>query len=335
MKSLLSRIWGCINDFIYDLRCSIYHKTVKRDPNKPLRMQSQKRKNMVFYIVMLALPMLQFFLMWFSTNINHILLAFKEYDSEMNYTWTLNNFKTVIDNFLHNQELQLSLRNSVLFYLLVEIISLPTSLFIAFYFYKKWKHADRIRLIIMIPAMISSVVTVTCFYYLMDRGYPLLVKLFTGKEVLGLLVNSNTRMPMLLAYNIFYSLAGSFLFYSSAMSDVDDGISDAAKIDGANIFQEFTKITLPMIFPLLSTFIVAGAAGILIGDYGMYAFAQTGGNALPTMGYYFTVYVTQDGAERRFPYFSALGLVLTFFTCIIVFSLRAWLRRFDPFEEKE
>lgn len=335
MKSLLSRLWGCVSDFFYDLGCKLHHKFVKRDPNKPLRMESQKRKNMVFYIVMMAIPMLQFFLMWFSTNINHILLAFKEYDSEMNYTWTLNNFKTVIDNFLHNQELQLSLRNSVLFYLLVEIISLPTSLFIAFYFYKKWKHADRIRLIIMIPAMISSVVTVTCFYYLMDRGYPLLVKLFTGKEVLGLLVNSNTRMPMLLAYNIFYSLAGSFLFYSSAMSDVDDGISDAAKIDGANIFQEFTKITLPMIFPLLSTFIVAGAAGILIGDYGMYAFAQTGGNALPTMGYYFTLYVTQDGAERRFPYFSALGLVLTVLTCIIVFSLRAWMRRFDPFEEKE
>lgn len=334
MKRLLSRVWRCICDIFYNIECKIYHKFVKRDPNKPTRLQSQKRKDMVFYIIMMAIPMLQFSIMWFGTNINHILLAFKEYDSEMNYTWTLNNFRTVFENFRGNQELQLSLRNSVLFYLLVEIISLPTSLFIAFYFYKKWAHADKIRLIIVIPAMISSVVTVTCFYYLMDRGWPLLVKMITGEEVLGLLVNKKTSMPMLIAYNIFYSLAGSFLFYSSAMSDVDDGISDAAKIDGANILQEFTKITLPMIFPLLSTFIVAGAAGILIGDYGMYAFAQTGGNSVPTMGYYFTLYVTQDGAERRFPYFAALGLVLTFFTCIIVFSLRAIMRKFDPFEEK-
>lgn len=335
MKRLLSGAWEVICDFLYDIKCKLYHKIVKHDPNKPMRMQTQKRKDMVFYIVMMALPLLQFFIMWFSTNINHILLAFKEYDSDMNYTWTLNNFKTVFDNFLNNQELQLSLRNSVLLYLLVEIISLPTSLFIAFYFYKKWSHADKLRLIIVIPAMISSVVTVTCFYYLMDRGYPLIVKLLTGKEVLGLLVNSKTSMPMIIAYNIFYSLAGSFLFYSSAMSDVDNGISDAAKIDGATVLQEFTKITLPMIFPLLSTFIVAGAAGILIGDYGMYAFAQIGGNAMPTMGYYFTLYVTQDGAERRFPYFAALGLVLTVLTCIIVFSLRAIMRKFDPFEEKE
>ena len=335
MKHLLSRVWKYICDFLYDIKCKIYHKVVKRDPNKPTRMQTQKRKDMVFYVVMMALPLLQFFIMWFSTNINHILLAFKEYDSDMNYTWTLNNFKTVFDNFAHNQELQLSLRNSALFYVIIELISLPTSLFIAFYFYKKWTHAVKLRLILCIPAMISSVVTITCFYYLMDRGYPLLVKLLTGKEVLGLLVNHETSMPMILAYNIFYSLSSSYLFYSSAMSDVDDGISDAAKIDGANTMQEFTKITLPMIWPLLSTFIVAGAAGILIGDYGMYAFAQTGGNSLPTMGYYFTLYVTQDGAERRFPYFSALGLVLTAMTCIIVFSLRRWLRKYDPFEEKK
>lgn len=297
-------------------------------------METQRRKDLVFYVCLMAIPVIQFCIMWIGVNINNILLAFKEYDAQMNYTWTLNNFKTVIENLRTDQEVQLSLRNSVLFHLLTTAISLPTSLFISFYFYKKWKWADQLKLILFVPAMISGVVTVTCFYYLADRGWPLLVELFTGRtDELGLLVNSETRLPVLIGYNVFYSLAGSFLFYSSAMSGIDNAISEAAQLDGANIFQEFTRITLPMIFPLLSTFIVGGLAGMMIGDHGMYAFSQTGGNAVPTMGYYFTLYVTQDGAERRYPYFSALGLVLTVLTCIVVFSVRSLLRHYDPFEE--
>lgn len=335
MRDLLTRLWKWICDGIYDAKCALYRKFSGGKAKSIVNVKTQKRKDYVFYVCMMAIPVIQFCVMFIGVNWNAIMLAFQEYDADMNATWTLNNFKMVVDNFLHDQELRLSVRNSALFYILTTAISLPTSLFISFYFYKKWKHADVLKLILFIPGMISGVVTVTCFYYLADRGWPLLVEFFTGRtDELGLLVNSNTRLPVLIAYNIFYSLSGSFLFYSSAMSGIDPSISEAAQIDGASMLQEFTRITLPNIFPLLSTFILSGLAGSLIGDYGMYAFSQTGGSSVPTMGYYFTLYVTQDGAERRYPYFSALGICLTIVTCIIVFSARALLNRMDPFHEE-
>lgn len=336
MKSFFKKLGQSISDLFYDLSCALYKLKPQRTNAKPVSgIKSKRRKDMIFYCCMMALPLFQFAVMWISVNINSILLSFKEYDVNMGYTWTLNNFAEVVRMFLSDELLQTSIGNSAKFYLITTVISLPTSLAISFYFYKKWFLSRVLKIMLFIPSVISAVVTVTCFYYLADRGWPMLVELLTGEVgTMGLLVNSETRLPTLLFYNIFYSLAGSFLFYSSAMSGIDNSIAEAAQIDGANMLQEFFNITLPMIYPTLTTFVVAGLAGSLIGDYGMYAFSKTsGGSAVPTMGYYFTYGIMADTTGARYPHYAALGLVLSALTCIIVFSARAIMNRFDPFRD--
>ena len=336
MKSFFKKLGQSISDLFYDLSCALYKLKPQRASTKQVSgMKSKRRKDMIFYCCMMALPLFQFAVMWISVNINSILLSFKEYDVNMGYTWTLNNFAEVVRMFLSDELLQTSIGNSAKFYLITTVISLPTSLAISFYFYKKWFLSRALKIMLFIPSVISAVVTVTCFYYLADRGWPMLVELLTGEVgTMGLLVNSETRLPTLLFYNIFYSLAGSFLFYSSAMSGIDNSIAEAAQIDGANMLQEFFNITLPMIYPTLTTFVVAGLAGSLIGEYGMYAFSKTsGGSAVPTMGYYFTYGIMADTTGARYPHYAALGLVLSALTCIIVFSARAIMNRFDPFRD--
>lgn len=41
------------------------------------------------------------------------------------------------------------------------------------------------------------------------------------------------------------------IFYLSSLQNVDNSIYEAAKIDGANAFQRFTKITIPMLKPII------------------------------------------------------------------------------------
>lgn len=299
--------------------------------------QSRKKKDMIFYCMLLALPILQFIVMWFGVNINSILLSLKEYDLTGNVTWTLNNFKNVIKDFATDEYLQDSLSNSVQFYLINFAVTLPTSLIISFYFYKKFAFSKPLRIILFLPSVISGVVAITVFYYIADRGYPFLVELFTGQSnVPGLLVNAETRTGTIIGYNIFYAMAGSFLFYTSAMSGIDESVSEAAQIDGANIWQEFIHVTMPMIFPTFKTFLASGMAGILIGDYGMYAFSKiSGGSAVPTMGYYFTSGIMEDTTRVRYPYFAALGICLSIATGLIVYGVRALLNRWDPFEDMD
>lgn len=332
--SLIQRIFGWIGDLWYALSCKVHHLFAGK---KVASVQDKKRKSMIFYCCMMAFPLLQFCIMYIGVNFQSILLAFQKYNIDMSFTWTMENFTEVIHNFFHNNVLRNSFVNSIKFYFLTTGICLPTSLFISFYLYKKWKFAKQYKIMLFIPSMIAGIVTVTCFYYLADRGWPHLVKLFTGKEdTLGLLVNNETALPTLLFYNIFYGLAGNFLFLTSAMSNIDQSISEAAQIDGANIMQEFIRVTLPMIYPMLTTFVVGGFAGMLIGDYGMYAFSKTAaGSAADTMGRYFTEGVTGNGAEIRFPYYAALGLILTVLSSAIVFTVRGIMNRFNPFREEK
>lgn len=297
--------------------------------------QTKKKKDLIFYCMLLALPLTQFLVMWFGVNINSILLSFKHYDLSGNVSLTLDNFVQVFKNFATDDYLRASLANSVKFYLINFVITLPTSLIISFYFYKKFALSKSLKIILFLPSVVAGVVAITVFYYIADRGYPYLVELFTGKEnVMGLLVNSETRTTTILFYNIFYSLAGSFLFYTSAMAGIDQSVSEAAQIDGANLVVEFIHVTMPCIFPTFKTFLAAGAATILIGDYGMYAFSKiSGGSAVPTMGYYFTAGIMEDTTRVKYPYFAALGIVLSIFTALIVFTIRGLLNQVDPYED--
>ena len=218
-------------------------------------LQSKKQKDLRFYCLMMAIPILQFCIMWVGVNFNSIILSLKEYDIQMNITWTFNNFINVVKDILSDEYLQTSLLNSIQFYIINFLITMPTSLIISFYFYKKFALSRPLKIILFLPSIISAVVAITIFYYIADRGWPILVEMFTGKkDAMGLLVNAETRLVTILVYNIFYSMASGFLFYSSAMSGIDESIAEAAQVDGANMVQEFWHITMPMIFPTFKTF---------------------------------------------------------------------------------
>lgn len=297
------------------------------------RTKSKKRADLFFYCVMMALPVLQFCLMWIGTNTNSIVLSFKEYGLDYSYTWTIANFLEVIERIISDAGVQKSLLTSLFFWFCATCLTIPVSLLISFYFYKRYKFSNVLKNIFFLPSVVAGVVSVTVFFYLADRGYPLLMKQLFDMEVTGLLANNQTQLGTLLFYNIFYSLSGGFLFFSSAMSGVDDSISEAAQVDGASTMQEFFHITLPMIYPTLSVWFISGIATIFVSDFSMYAFFKTAGSTqMTSMGYYFVVGLTSQ-PETRYPFYAAFGLVLTVFACLIVFPLRALSNRIDPMRD--
>lgn len=294
----------------------------------------RSKSNMRFYITMMAIPVLQFCVMWFGVNINSILLAFKEYSADMSeYVWTLANFKAVIKDLGTNQQVQTALRNSVYFWLITNVITFPTSFVFSYYFYRNYKFSRVIKTMMFMPSVISGPVMSIVIYQLMDRGYPLIMKTLFGKDVMGLLANSETTLIALICYMLFFGLGGNFIFLSSAMSGIDPAISEAARCDGASVWQEFRYITFPMIYPTVSIFFVTSLVGIFTGDYGMYSFYKVcGTTAAETMGLYFTRGLTEWGM-RRYPYFAAFGLVLTVLSCLVVFPGRAYVNSKNPMRD--
>ncbi len=295
----------------------------------------RRRSDLIFVCVMLAFPIAHFCLMYFGVNINSILLAFKTYDINFDYVWSLNNFKAVFRNMASDASTWPGIRNAFILWFIQTVITLPTGMLVSFYFFKRYKFHGAMRIMYFIPGLLSSVVLITTFYILTDRVYPIIVEMLTGETTLGLMVNQETQLGAIIFYNIFYSLSGNFLLYSSLMSNVGEEVSEAAVIDGASPLQELWYVIIPAIFPTVSLLFVAGLPGILTNDFGLYGFyKQTGATYINLVGFEFTVNIAEHG-QGVYPYYAAYGLILSVLSCIITFSGKALINRMDPFADAD
>lgn len=79
----------------------------------------------------------------------------------------------------------------------------------------------------------------------------------------------------------------NMIFYLSALQNVDRSIYEAAKIDGASAFQQFTKITIPMLKPIILFTSITSTIGTLqLFDEIMNITGGGPGNATTTISQY-------------------------------------------------
>ena len=77
--------------------------------------------------------------------------------------------------------------------------------------------------------------------------------------------------PMILLVIKMWAGAGiGSVLYVSFLLGVDPQLYEAAKVDGANKWQEIRYITLPMLTPIISFVLIMSMAGIVFGDFGLF-----------------------------------------------------------------
>lgn len=69
------------------------------------------------------------------------------------------------------------------------------------------------------------------------------------------------KMMTMCIYTIWIVLPFKVLILTSALASVDQNLYKAAKVDGTSSFRTFTKITLPMIMPMISYLVITGFIG--------------------------------------------------------------------------
>ena len=108
--------------------------------NKPLKQLNRKQKNLIFYIIMMAYPFIQFCIFYIGVNINSILLAFKQYDFAIDgfdnagFNWVgFENFTDVFSRFQTDNALSSSLKNSLVVYAVTTIVMATLTIWFAYY----------------------------------------------------------------------------------------------------------------------------------------------------------------------------------------------------------
>ena len=305
--------------------------------------RTQKRN--IFFGVMITIPIIIFIIFYGVINANTILLAFKKYevaDSGFGYKTSFAgfaNFKVVIEMLSYNDNWMM-LKNSFVLWFFKLTIGLSVSIIFSYYVYKKSAGSRFFRVILFLPNIISNLIMVHLFRYFVDVGIP---EIFNLR--LGLIENPNTTLVTILFFNLWLGFAGQTLLITSAMSSISESIEEAAQVDGVNSVNELFYITLPMIMPTLTTFIVLSIAELFVDQMSLVTFYDQFGTPshIRTVGYYLFQQVYQSEIIPNTPWeadpirgklsysqLSAFGVMISLFVIPVSFGVRKILNHIDP-----
>ena len=307
-----------------------------------------RRADIIFCVLMAALPLIHYAIFYVGVNFRSILFAFQEYKSDgLTFTYQFidgnifQNFINAYDTLFHDPSMSRSLLNSAIVYFCGVGITLPLSLIFSFFIAKKFVGSKVFRVILFVPSIISIVVLTYIYSIFADRIYPEVMRAFLGGgddfklSEYQLLANIDTRFGAILFYYLFFAFGTNVLMYSGAMSGVSVDIIEAAQIDGINEFGELIHIYLPSIFPTITTFLVVGVAGFFTNRFHLVEFyGHNAVSSMWTLGYYLyrnTVLVTN--AEAQYPSLSAMGLAFTLIAAPITYLVKYLLEKYGPSEE--
>lgn len=325
---MISNFWNRLKTWFYDLRIKIFPKRKARST------AVNKRSGLLFYIAFMALPVLQFCVMYIGVNFNSLLLAFQDYDmftGKFSFVG-FQNFRYVFDDITNSAGiLSTSLKNSLIVYGVALLIQEPLGLFFAFYIYKKKPLSEVFRVILFLPSIISVVVLATLYKIIVSSGYVEFMSFF-GVEASGLLSRPNTIFPTIIVYNVWTGFGMSLLVYTSAMSQVPSEVTEAAMLDGVTPMREFFSIVLPQIFPTFATFLTVSIVGIFTNQANLYTFYRDNADpAFYTIGYYLFIKVMGDFSTKAdYPQAAAMGVMFSFIAVPITLFIKKFLEYIDP-----
>lgn len=320
--------------FFYSLRCKIYHALPARF-KKTRGNGANKRNERLFIISALAIPLFVFSVFYIGVNINCILLAFKEYDLDSGkFVWASKafvNFTDFFDKLRSEDFMDYSIKNSVILFCVSLFFNLPFHIFNAYYIYKKKFLHGPFKVLLFLPSVISSVVTVTMFKYFLIYGLNDIYKMFGWGVAPQFLYNVETGFTTTIVYSCWISFGGSMILFLGLMNRISPSVTEAAALDGVNSFQEFLYIVLPLIFPTISIYVINLIAGFFSAQGSLFTFyGQTARKEYYTFGYYYYINVLGDSGVSKYPMAAASGVVFTLVVAPITLLARRILNKLYP-----
>lgn len=146
---------------------------------------------------------------------------------------------------------------------------------------------------------------------------------FFGRDAVNWYVDKKP-WPFLLVFVYFWKELGfGCIIYLSSIAGIDTQLYEAAAIDGANVRQQITKITLPMLKTIIAIQIILGVGGILGGDFGLFYQVPMDSGSLSNVTTTIPVYVYKNiskGGPSSLGTASATAFIQSVVGCILVLT---------------
>lgn len=171
---------------------------------------------------------------------------------------TLNN---LVSNGFRNYEIVLNdpkfhtaLGNTSLYAFVVVPLGLIISMFIAITIFEKIKNKDIFETIFFIPYLTSVIAVGIVFRFLLNGEYGFVNYLlgFINVGPINFLDDPNMSMTTLIIFGIWSGLAFNIIILLSGLRTVDDNYYKVADMFGATNMEQFFRITLPQMIPIIT-----------------------------------------------------------------------------------
>lgn len=155
-------------------------------------------------------------------------------------------------DMIGNDELQAAVMHTVVYTLLFVPASLGLGLFLAVALNRRIRFIGIYRTAIFVPFVASAAATGILTTYLFNPQFGLLntVLRFLGIPAQGWLEDQGQAMVVITIMSLWGQAAFTTVIYLAALQDIPSELLEAARIDGANAWQSFWRVTFPHLAPV-------------------------------------------------------------------------------------
>lgn len=182
------------------------------------------------------------------------------------------------------------------------------------------KAKKRIQLVLYAPNFISVVVIVGMIFLFFSVDGPVNHILgFFGIKA-SFLTDPDWFRPLYIFSGIWQGMGWASTLYTATLVNVDTSLVEAAKLDGANIFQRIWHIDIPTLKPIMVIQFILAAGGIMSVGYEKAYLMQTSLNL--TSSEIIATYVYKVGlVSGNYSYSTAVGLFNTVINVILLVAV--------------
>ncbi|MBM7691657.1 multiple sugar transport system permease protein [Peribacillus deserti] len=200
-------------------------------------------------------------------------------------------------------------------------ITTVTTIFIAVLLnYKHIKGMSFFRVIFFLPTLVPLVILSILWIWILqpDSGVVNSFLGLFGIEGPGWFSSPTWAKPAFILMAIWGS-GGMIIIYLAGLQGISDSLYEAARIDGANSFQQFFHITLPMLKPVILYNVITGIIGVFQAFAEAFIITQGGPDGSTT---FYSLYLYQNAFQySKMGYASAMAWILLVIALIIMFAL--------------
>jgi multiple sugar transport system permease protein len=279
-----------------------------------------KRRNAIYGYLFIAPMMLGFLIFMAGPIISAFGLSFTDYS-------LLHATKIVgVDNYVQiitkDEQFWSSVKNTLYFSAGLIPLNLMLALGLALLLSTKLPGVGIFRTAIFTPVVTSIIVWAIVWKYVFatDAGLVNQILHFFGITGPAWMYNTTLVMPVVILVSVLKKVGMNMVIFLAALQDVPKMYYEAATIDGASKWKQFTKITLPMISPSLFLTLIITLIGSLKVFSQISVMTDGGpGNSTSVLVYYIykLAFKTYD-----LGYASAVAFILFFL--VLVLTMVQW-----------